>query len=67
MTNSEKVIYDLRSYNFTKRKLQANILLADYLEKINEISANSNVITVVFKSNSVIKLTNELLKKLEEL
>lgn len=67
MDNLEKIIYDLRSYNFTKRKIEANILLAKYLEDLNEIGITSNIFMSAFKSRAVNKLTEKLFEDLESI
>jgi len=67
MTNLEKIIYDLRSYNFTKRKVEANILLAQYLEDLNNIGITSNIFMSAFKSRAVNKRTKQLFDDLESI
>lgn len=67
MSNLEKVIYDLRSYNFTQRKIQSNLLIAQYLEDILNIGFEWSILKGYSKGKAVLLRTKKLFDDLQEL
>lgn len=67
MSNLEKIIYDLRSYNFTQRKIQSNLLIAQYLEDIVEIGFEWSLFKGYSKGKAVLLRTKQLFNDLQEL
>lgn len=66
MSSLERVIHSLRSYNFTKKKIAANIAVADFLEDVNAIIEKSNAFTAVFDNSKIKTRTKQLIDLLEE-
>lgn len=66
MNGIKRIILELRSYSFTKKKIDANIAIADFLEDVNAIIEKSNAFTAVFDNSKIKTRTKQLIDLLEE-